>query len=45
MSNGENEVQLPIVQEEFANFLRKYRVAKGGEMCNVIAENIGETGQ
>ena len=43
MSNNE-KTEVPIVQEEFANFLRKYKVAKGGEMCDTIAENIAETG-
>ena len=43
MSNTD-KTEVPIVQEEFANFLRKYKVAKGGEMCDTIAENIGETG-
>ena len=43
--NKENEkTEVPIVQEEFANFLRKYKVVKGGEMCDTIAENIAETG-
>ncbi|MBA7621898.1 hypothetical protein ES703_29268 [subsurface metagenome] len=44
MSNNEKPVEVPIVQEEFANFLKKYRVVKGGEMCDTIAENIAETG-
>lgn len=39
-----DKTEVPIVQEEFANFLRKYKVSKGGEMCDTIAENIGETG-
>ncbi|MBA7663995.1 hypothetical protein ES703_72045 [subsurface metagenome] len=43
MSNND-KTEVPIVQEEFANFLRKYKVARGGEMCDTIAENIGETG-
>lgn len=43
MSTNER-TEVPIVQEEFANFLRKYKVVKGGEMCDTIAENIGETG-
>lgn len=44
MSNNEGMVEVPIVQDEFANFLRKYKVAKGGELCDTIAENIAETG-
>lgn len=44
MSEIEEKVEVPIVQEEFANFLRKYKVHKGGEMCDTIAENIAETG-
>jgi len=44
MSKENEKTEVPIVQEEFANFLRKYKVVKGGEMCDTIAENIAETG-
>ncbi|MDO9581084.1 MAG: hypothetical protein Q7J06_11070 [Bacteroidales bacterium] len=44
MSTENEKTEVPIVQEEFANFLKKYKVAKGGEMCGTIAENIAETG-
>ena len=44
MSNENEKTEVPIVQEEFTHFLRKYKVAKGGEMCDTIAENIAETG-
>ncbi len=32
MSTENEKTEVPIVQEEFANFLRKYKVAKGGKI-------------
>ena len=37
-----NKIEVPILQQEFAEHLAKYRVK--GEMVNTIAENIAEVG-
>jgi len=46
MSNNQKDekVEVPIVQQEFANFLRKYEVAQAGHMSDTIAENVAQTG-